>query len=92
MEMTDSSRRGFLKTALAGGALLDIGVYGVNFACMHFGSDIDRIESSVSLTCLPAATGLEAVVMTYSLPEREPLMAHMLSSEASTVTGTFLAI
>ena len=27
---------------LAGGALLDIGVYGINFALMHFGSDIER--------------------------------------------------
>lgn len=36
--------------ALAGGALLDIGVYGVNFALMHFGVDIDRVESSVQMT------------------------------------------
>ena len=34
--------------ALAGGALLDIGVYGLNFALMHFGSDIVRVESSVA--------------------------------------------
>ena len=34
--------------ALAGGALLDIGVYGLNFALMHFGSDIERMESSVA--------------------------------------------
>ena len=32
---------------LAGGALLDIGVYGINFALMHFGKDIERVESSV---------------------------------------------
>lgn len=36
--------------ALAGGALLDIGVYGLNFALMHFGDDIARIDSSVQLT------------------------------------------
>jgi len=36
--------------ALAGGALLDIGVYGINFALMHFGNDIERIESSVKFT------------------------------------------
>ena len=36
--------------ALAGGALLDIGVYGLNFALMHFGDDIERIESAVRLT------------------------------------------
>lgn len=35
---------------LAGGALLDIGVYGINFALMHFGTDIDRVESSVKMT------------------------------------------
>lgn len=36
--------------ALAGGALLDIGVYGLNFALMTFGDDIARIESSAALT------------------------------------------
>ena len=38
------------KPELAGGALLDIGVYGINFALMHFGNDIERIESSVKMT------------------------------------------
>lgn len=33
----------------AGGALLDVGVYGVNFALMHFGTDIERVESSVKM-------------------------------------------
>ena len=42
---------------LAGGALLDIGVYGVNFALMHFGTDIERVESSVRM--LP--TGVDAM-------------------------------
>lgn len=36
--------------ALAGGALLDVGVYGINFALMHFGTEIERIESSVQMT------------------------------------------
>ena len=35
---------------LAGGALLDIGVYGLNFALMHFGTDIERVESSARMT------------------------------------------
>lgn len=35
--------------ALAGGALLDVGVYGINFALMHFGKDISRVESSVQM-------------------------------------------
>ncbi len=43
--------------ALAGGALLDIGIYGINFAMMHFGDDIDRVESSVQLT----DTGVDAM-------------------------------
>ncbi len=43
--------------ALAGGALLDIGVYGINFALMHFGEDLDRVESSVQLT----DTGVDAM-------------------------------
>ncbi len=36
--------------ALAGGALLDVGVYGVNFALMHFGNEIEKIDSSVQWT------------------------------------------
>lgn len=35
---------------LAGGALLDVGVYGINFALMHFGNDIEKIETSVQFT------------------------------------------
>ena len=31
-----------MEPALAGGALLDIGIYGLNFALMHFGDDIER--------------------------------------------------
>ncbi len=43
--------------ALAGGALLDIGIYGINFALMHFGDNMDRVESSVQL----ADTGVDAM-------------------------------
>ncbi len=35
-----------IRPELAGGALLDIGVYGIDFMLMHFGYDIERIESS----------------------------------------------
>ncbi len=35
---------------LAGGALLDVGVYCVNFASMFFGYDIERIETSVHMS------------------------------------------
>ena len=43
--------------ALGGGALLDIGVYGINFALMHFGKDIRKVESSVRMT----DTGVDAM-------------------------------
>ena len=39
-----------IRPELAGGALLDVGVYPLNFACMMFGSDPVRIDSSVQLT------------------------------------------
>ncbi|MCQ2610683.1 MAG: Gfo/Idh/MocA family oxidoreductase [Treponema sp.] len=38
------------KPELAGGALLDLGVYTLNFALMHFGTDIERIESNCKIT------------------------------------------
>lgn len=38
------------KNELAGGALLDIGVYPLNFALMHFGDDVDKITSDVVFT------------------------------------------
>ena len=34
---------------LAGGALLDVGVYTLNFACMVLGEDPERVESSVEM-------------------------------------------
>ena len=50
--------------ALAGGALLDIGVYGLNFALMHFGSDIVRMESSVS-KMETGVDGMETITLFY---------------------------
>ena len=42
--------------ALAGGALLDVGVYPINFASMVFGNDICQIQS----TCTKLDTGVDA--------------------------------
>ena len=50
--------------ALAGGALLDIGVYGINFALMHFGTDIERVESSVQMTST-GVDGMETITIFY---------------------------
>lgn len=50
--------------ALGGGALLDIGIYGLNFALMHFGNDIARMESSVCLTDT-GVDGMESITCFY---------------------------
>ena len=47
---------------LAGGALLDIGVYGINFAMMHFGDEIERMESSVQML-ETGVDGMESITM-----------------------------
>jgi len=49
---------------LAGGALLDVGVYGINFATMHFGEEIERIESSVQFTDT-GVDGMESITIFY---------------------------
>ncbi len=49
---------------LAGGALLDVGVYGINFALMHFGDEIDRIQSSVQFT-ETGVDGQESITLFY---------------------------
>ena len=49
---------------LAGGALLDVGVYGINFATMHFGTEIERIESSVQFT-ESGVDGMESITIFY---------------------------
>lgn len=49
---------------LAGGALLDVGVYGVNFALMHFGKDIEKVESAVKMTDT-GVDGMESITIFY---------------------------
>lgn len=63
---------------LAGGALLDIGVYGINFALMHFGNDIERIESSVKMT----STGVD---------EMETITMHFKSGKMAVITSSILS-
>jgi len=46
--ITDKER--LVDPALAGGALLDVGIYPINFARMVFGTDIKEIRSSAVLT------------------------------------------
>lgn len=53
-----------VKPELAGGALLDIGVYGLNFAMMHFGTEIERMESSVQFT-ETGVDGQESITLFY---------------------------
>ena len=51
-----SENRRIVDPQLAGGALLDVGVYGLNFMMMHFGDDIARIAASAQMT----DTGVDA--------------------------------
>lgn len=60
----DQNKR-IVDPALAGGALLDIGIYGLNFALMHFGNDLERIESSVRMTPT-GVDGQEAISLFYA--------------------------
>lgn len=46
-----------MRPELAGGALLDIGIYGINFALMTFGWGFDRVETAVRMT----DTGVDAM-------------------------------
>lgn len=53
-----------IEPQLAGGALLDIGIYGLNFAFMHFGTEIERIESAVQMT-ETGVDGMETITIFY---------------------------
>ena len=70
-----ADKRRIYDPALAGGALLDIGVYGLNFALMHFGNDIARVESTVA----KMDTGVD-VTETITLYYRDGRMAVLTHS------------
>ena len=50
------NRERLRQPALAGGALLDLGVYALNFASMVFGTDVESVTS----TCVKTDTGVDA--------------------------------
>ncbi len=59
-----SDKKRLIDPALAGGALLDLGVYVLNFAAMVFGKEIKRMDSS----CILTASGVDAsesITLTY---------------------------
>lgn len=63
---------------LAGGSLLDLGVYPLNFAAMAFGTDIERTVSACSKT----ATGMdeqESITLFYKDGKMATLQASMLA-------------
>lgn len=63
---------------LAGGALLDVGVYTINFARMMFGTDIDKISS----VCTYTKTGVDeqnSITLTYKDGKMAVLHSSMLS-------------
>ena len=59
-----SGKPRIVEPELAGGALLDVGVYGLNFAVMHFGGEIERVESSVQFTDT-GVDGMESITLFY---------------------------
>jgi len=64
-----------IRPELGGGALLDLGVYCINFALMHFGTNIEEIRSS----CIPGGHGVdmqESIVFIY----RDGRMASLCAS------------
>ncbi len=74
---------------LAGGALLDIGVYPLTFASMMFGDDIERVDSSVILS----DTGVdftENIVLVYKDGKMASLQATTLgvSDRMGLITGS----
>lgn len=57
-------RERVMKPELAGGALLDVGIYPLNFAYMHFGNDVSSIQSAVQLTDA-GVDGENAMILLY---------------------------
>lgn len=78
-----------LNPALAGGALLDVGVYTLNFALMIFGCDIEKVHSCCSYT----ETGVDrqnTVTLSYRDGKYAVLNSSLesLSDRRGTIYGT----
>lgn len=72
------NRERLMQPALAGGALLDLGVYTLNFASMVFGTQIEQIVS----TCVKTPTGVDAqnsITLTFDDGRMAVLHSTMLS-------------
>lgn len=68
-----------IKPELAGGALLDLGVYPINFASMFFGNEIEKVTS----TCVKLESGMDAedaMIFTYKDGRLATLHAGMLAA------------
>ncbi|MDD3902957.1 MAG: Gfo/Idh/MocA family oxidoreductase [Sphaerochaeta sp.] len=64
---------------LAGGALLDVGVYPINFAMMVFGNEIESIESS----CIKTDSGVDesnSITLTFKSGKMAVLHSSMVST------------
>lgn len=53
-----------IKPELAGGALLDVGIYPLNFSYMHFGDHVTKIQSAVQMTD-EGVDGENAMILLY---------------------------
>ena len=76
-DVVDKER--MVKPELAGGALLDVGVYPLNFASMCFGNEIEKITSA----CVWSPTGVDAqdaMILTYKDGRLATLDAGMLAA------------
>ncbi|MGE4583229.1 MAG: Gfo/Idh/MocA family protein [Sphaerochaeta sp.] len=65
--------------ALAGGALLDVGVYTINFAMMVFGDEIESVESS----CVKTDSGVDesnSITLTFKGGKMAVLHSSMVST------------
>ena len=66
-----------MRPALCGGALLDLGVYALNFARMFFDADIVNIESQ----CVKSTTGMD-LTNAFSLVLSDGVLCNLQSSAA----------